>query len=302
MATNQRSTDIVAEPERTILAMPRLGAHLSAAGGVSRAIEAAARLRCRSLQVFMRAPGRWAAAALADAEVERARSAPARAAVAGAMLAHAPYLLNLASDDERLLERSVAVLVEELERASVLGIDAVVLHPGSARAGSREEAEVRCRAAITRAVGAAPTHGARLFLEGQAGAGGQLGRTPEELIRLVDPAVRSRVGICLDTAHLWAAGYDLTAGGLQRVIDEVREHWRRDAPDALHINDTRVARGSGRDRHAPPGEGVLGERFYREMLAHEALEEAPMILEIPPGKDDVLVRRALNRLRRWERV
>jgi deoxyribonuclease-4 len=299
MATNQRRTDIVAGPERIITAVPRLGAHLSAAGGVSRAIDAAGRLRCRSLQVFLRAPGRWAAAPLADAEVERVHSSPARAAVAGATLAHAPYLLNLASGDQRLAQRSVAVLVEELERAALLGIDAVVLHPGSAGTGSREDAEARCRAAITEAVATAGSRGARLLLEGQAGAGGQLGRTPAELARLVEPAARERVGICLDTAHLWAAGYELATGGLRRVLDEVGEHWGGAAPDALHINDTNVALGSGRDRHAPPGEGVLGEPFYRKLLAHEALAEVPMILEIPPGKNDVLVRRALNRLRRW---
>lgn len=281
--------------------MPRLGAHLSAAGGVSHAIDAAGRLRCRSLQVFLRAPGRWAASALSATEVERAHSSPGRAAITGAALAHAPYLLNLASDDEALARRSVAVLVEELLRAAELGLDGVVLHPGSARSGPRDAAEERCRAAISRAIEAAGNRGSRLLLEGQAGAGGQLGRTPAELARLVDPAVRRRVGICLDTAHLWAVGYDLTAGGLQRVLDEVHDHWRCAAPDALHINDTAVALGSGRDRHAPPGEGLLGGPFFRELLAHEALAEVPMILEIPPGRDDVLVRRALNRLRRWQK-
>ncbi len=281
--------------------MPRLGAHLSAAGGVSRAIDAAGRLHCRSLQVFLRAPGRWAAAPLAAEEIERAHASPGRAAVAGATLAHAPYLLNLASADERLAQRSVAVLVEELARAAVLGIDGVVLHPGSAGVESREDAEARCRAAITAAVETAGSRGARLLLEGQAGAGGQLGRTPAELARLVEPALRGRVGICLDTAHLWAVGYELTGDGLQRVLDEVRDRWRSAAPDALHINDTNVALGSGRDRHAPPGEGVLGERFYRELLAHPALAEVPMILEIPPGRDNLLVRRALHRLRRWQK-
>jgi deoxyribonuclease IV len=281
--------------------VPRLGAHLSAAGGVSRAIAAAGRLRCRSLQVFLRAPGRWAAAPLAADEVARVRTSPDRAAVAGAVLAHAPYLLNLASDDASLARRSIAVLVDELRRAHELGLDCVVLHPGSARLGDRGAAEARCRSAIAEAVEAAGKRAARLLLEGQAGAGGQLGRTPEELARLVEPSVRPRVGLCLDTAHLWAAGYDLTAGGLRQVLDEVGAHWERAAPDALHINDTKVALGSGRDRHAPPGEGALGERFYRELLAYRDLAEVPMILEIPPGKDNTLVRRALNRLRRWAR-
>jgi deoxyribonuclease-4 len=281
--------------------MARLGAHLSAAGGVANAISAAGRLRCRSLQVFLRAPGRWAAAALSPAEVERTLAAPGREALAGGTLAHAPYLLNLASDDPALARRSVEVLVDELRRAKALGIDAVVLHPGSGRDGSRPDAEARCRDNVTRAVETAGDGGARLLLEGQAGSGGQLGRTPAELAALVERSAQGRVGLCLDTAHLWAAGYELTAGGLERVLGEVREHWQCAAPDALHINDTAVALGSGRDRHAPPGEGVLGERFYRLLLAEASLAETPMVLEIPPGKNDVLVRRALNRLRRWEK-
>lgn len=281
--------------------MPRLGAHLSAAGGVSRAFDAAARLRCTAVQVFLRAPGRWAAAPLTAAEVERAAASPGRAAVAGAALVHAPYLLNLASDDPALQERSVGVLVEELGRAGRLGLDGVVLHPGSAGTGDRGSAERRCRDAVAEALERAGEGGARLLLEGQAGAGGQLGRTPAELARLVPGDAGSRVGVCLDTAHLWAAGYELTAGGLDRVLAEVREHWGGRAPDALHVNDTAVALGSGRDRHAPPGQGALGEGFYRELLARGELEGVPMILEIPPGKNDTLVRRALSRLRRWQK-
>jgi deoxyribonuclease-4 len=300
MAANQRSTDIVAVGERTIVAVPRLGAHLSAAGGVSRAIDAAGELRCTAVQVFLRAPGRWAAATLTEDEVERSFASPGRAAVAGAILAHAPYLLNLASEQDALRRRSIAVLVEELQRARRLGVDAVVLHPGSARDGDRGDAEARCRAGISEAVATAGAGAARLLLEGQAGAGGQLGRSPSELARLREAAVADRVGICLDTAHLWAAGYDLLAGGLQRVLDETAAHWEGAAPDALHINDTNVPLGSLRDRHAPPGEGVLGERFYRELLTHPALAGTPMILEIPPGPGNALVRRALRRLHRWQ--
>lgn len=281
--------------------MPRLGAHLSAAGGVSRALDAAGTLGCRALQVFLRAPGRWAAVPLSAAEIARAHSSPGRRSVGGATFAHAPYLLNLASDSPGLRQRSIEVLVEELRRAADLGLDGVVLHPGSARGGARAEAEGRCRAAIAEAIETAGSGAARLLLEGQAGAGGQLGRTPAELAGLCDGAVRHRVGVCLDTAHLWAAGYDLTAGGLTRVLSEVAERWDGAAPDVLHVNDTKVPLGSARDRHAPPGEGLLGERFYRELLSHEALAETPMILEIPPGEDNALVRRALNRLRRWEK-
>ena len=284
--------------------MPRLGAHLSAAGGVSRAVSAAAAIGCEALQVFLRAPGRWAAAPLAQSEVVRFRSAVREAALSGLCFAHAPYLLNLASADDELRTRSIAVLVEELERAGRLGLAGVVLHPGSAGEGSRTEAEARCRAAITEAVGRAGARAAMLLVEGTAGAGGQLGRTPAELARLVEPGLRrkgrrAKVGICLDSAHLWGAGYDLLEDGWERVLAEVGEHWGLAVPHLLHGNDTRVELGSHRDRHAAPGEGTLGKRFFRALLVDPRCASLPVVLEIPPGEGNKSVRASLRRLRRW---
>ena len=201
-----------------------------------------------------------------------------------------------------LRRRSVDTLVEELDRATVLGLAGVVLHPGSAGAASRVEAVARCRTAIVEVVERTRAGGARLLLEGTAGMGGQLGTTPAELAELVDPSARGRVGICLDSAHLWGAGYDLLAGGWDRVLDELARSWGRPAPDLLHANDTPVALGSRRDRHAPPGEGVLGAAFYRRVLADERVADVPLILEIPPGRGNELIRAALDRLRSWQPV
>lgn len=284
--------------------MPRLGAHLSAAGGVSRAVSAAVAVGCEALQVFLRAPGRWAAAVLAEPEAARFRAAAREAGLAGVCFAHAPYLLNLASADETLRTRSTAVLVEELQRAGRLGLVGVVLHPGSAGNGSRAEAEARCRAAITEAVEHAGTGAAKLLVEGTAGAGGQLGRTPAELAHLVEPRLRKvgrheKVGTCLDSAHLWGAGYDLLGDGWERVVDELAEHWGREIPNLLHGNDTQVELGSRRDRHAPPGEGRLGERFFRTLLVDSRCASLPIVMEIPPGEDNEFVRTSLARLRSW---
>src|SRR5512135_1043122 len=132
--------------------MARLGAHLSAAGGAWRAVEAARACGCEALQIFQRAPGRWAAAALPDDEVARFRGLSSSGGLDGRCFAHAPYLLNLASDDGALRGRSVAVLVEELRRAGRLGLAGVVLHPGSGGEGDRGRAEARCRAAVSEAV------------------------------------------------------------------------------------------------------------------------------------------------------
>jgi deoxyribonuclease-4 len=245
--------------------MPRLGAHLSAAGGVSRAVSAAVAIGCEALQVFLRAPGRWAAAPLAQSEVARFRSAVRKAALSGLCFAHAPYLLNLASTDDELRTRSIAVLVEELGRAGRLGLAGVVLHPGSAGEGSRPEAE---------------------------------------LARLVEPRLRrkgrrAKVGTCLDSAHLWGAGYDLLGDGWERVLAEVGEHWGIAVPHLLHGNDTRVELGSHRDRHAAPGEGRLGRRFFRRLLADPRCASLPVVLEIPPGEGNKAVRASLRRLRSW---
>jgi deoxyribonuclease-4 len=286
--------------------MPRLGAHLSAAGGVSRAVSAAVAVGCEALQVFLRAPGRWAASALPDSEAARFRSAAREAGITGACFAHAPYLLNLASADETLRMRSIAVLVEELTRGGRLGLAGVVLHPGSGGEGNRGDAEARCRAAITEAVGRAGPKAATLLVEGSAGAGGQLGRTPVELARLVEPRLRraggrTRVGICLDSAHLWGAGYDLVGDGWERLRGELAEAWGTEVPTLFHGNDTRVELGSHRDRHAPPGEGRLGEAFFRKLLADPRCVSLPIVIEIPPGEGNGLVKKALARLRRWAR-
>jgi deoxyribonuclease-4 len=279
--------------------MPKLGAHLSAAGGVSCAVSAAVAAGCEALQVFLRAPSRWAAAPLAPAEATRFRSAAREAGLTGVCFAHAPYLLNLASVDEELRTHSVAVLVEELQRAGRLGLAGVVLHPGSAGTGSRVEAVARCRAAIAEAVESAGTRAAMLLVEGTAGAGGQLGRTPAELAELIEPRLRNRLGVCLDTAHLWGAGYDLLGDGWERVLGELSENWGRDVPHLLHGNDTQVELGSHRDRHAAPGEGKLGKPFFRKLLADDRCATLPVVLEIPPGDGNVIVREALARLRAW---
>ena len=293
---------------------------MSAAGGTWRAVEAAAAAGCEALQLFLRPPTRWAAPVVADAEPALFRTAAAAAGLGGLCFAHAPYLLNPASEDRVLRERSVGVLVEELQRAGALGLAGVVLHPGSAGAGDRADAEARCRAALAEAVARAGPNAAMLLVEGQVGAGGQLGRGPAELARLVEPALRAshprrppgggkarsgspkaRVGVCLDSAHLWGAGYDLLGDGWERALDELGEHWGLTVPQLLHGNDTAVELGSRRDRHAPPGDGRLGERFFRTLLADGRCASLPIVLEIPPGEGNALVRRALARLRRWEK-
>lgn len=221
----------------------------------------------------------------------------------GRCFAHAPYLLNLASDSEDLRRRSISVLVEELESADALGLAGVVLHPGSAGSGGRQDAEARFRAALMEVLGSAGKGDAAVLVEGTAGAGGQLGRSVRELAGLVphDEGECARtVGVCLDLAHLWAAGYDLHGDGWEVALAEVRDYWGVPAPHLLHGNDTPVECGSRKDRHVPPGEGALGEGLFRRLLADPRIAETPFVLEIPPGTRNQLVASALDRLRRWQ--
>ncbi len=282
--------------------MALLGAHLSAAGGVSRAATAACRLACEALQVFLSAPGRWLRAVPAVEEQQRFRALATPPPLAGRCFAHAPYLLNLASDDQQLWRRSVAALVDELQAADALGLAGVVLHPGSAGRGNRREAAARCRAALAEVVSMAGDGGAALLLETLAGGGGQLGSSVGELAQLVparQPGVTRPIGVCLDLAHLWAAGYDVGGTGWDVVMGELGDCWGLAAPHLLHGNDTPVACGSRRDRHAPPGDGVLGEAVFRRLLEDPRLAATPFVLEIPPGRGNQLVAAALARLRSW---
>lgn len=220
----------------------------------------------------------------------------------GRCFAHAPYLLNLASNSEELRRRSVAVLAEELERADGLGLAGVVLHPGSAGGGNHRDAVARCREALAEVLGLGGGGAAALLLEGTAGSGGQLGSSVSELADLVprrETDLIRPVGVCLDLAHLWAAGYDLQRGGWDAALAEMGEHWGVPAPHLLHGNDTPVECGSRRDRHAPPGEGALGEALFRRLLEDARIADTPLVIEIPPGADNRLVASALDRLRSW---
>ncbi len=194
------------------------------------------------------------------------------------------------------------MLVEELKAADSLGLAGVVLHPGSAGSGNRREASARCRAALAQVLGLAGGGEAALLLEGLAGSGGQLGSSVCELAGLVPsrgPATTRPVGVCLDLAHLWAAGYDVRGGGWEMVLAELGECWGVPAPHLLHGNDTPVERGSRKDRHAPPGDGALGEGVFRRLLDDPRLAQTPLVLEIPPGRDNHFVTSALARLRSW---
>ncbi|MCS7182490.1 MAG: deoxyribonuclease IV [Thermoanaerobaculum sp.] len=280
----------------------RLGAHLSTAGGWHRAVEQGEELGCTCLQLFLRPPGRWAAPRFPERNFATFRAAAESARSRGAIFAHAPYLINIASPDPALAQRSLTALGEELRWAQELGLAGVVVHPGSAGKEVRAHALPRVRAALGQLLEENPV-AVPLILENAAGAGNLLGVTVTELVSLVDSqwVQRGRVAFCLDTAHLWAAGYQLLRGGWAQALEELAPVGGAATLALVHLNDTPVACGSRKDRHVPPGDGQLGLGFFAELLADRTYEDLCGILEIPPGRGNQLVRQALHRLQGLQR-
>lgn len=267
--------------------IPPLGAHLSAAGGVWRAVERAVELGCTALQIFTQAPARWRAQPLSEEASDRFRRDAAAAGLGGRCFAHAPYLFNLASGDAGLRERSIAGLVDQLGRAHTLGLAGVVLHPG-AHGGDGVAAGIRRVAAGARAALEKAPQGPRLLLEVTAGAGTTLGRDFAELATILAELPSERTGVCWDTAHLWAAGYDVAGEtGWEELWESFRAETDRPAPDLIHLNDTDRERGSRRDRHARIGHGLLGYETFARVVRDRRLAVTPMVIETPKSDDEV---------------
>ena len=266
--------------------MPRFGAHLSIAGGVDQAALLARELRADTLQLFVKSPSQWRLAALTDDAVARFRD-EARRARLEPLVGHASYLVNLASPDPALHEKSRRCVLEEWDRAERLGLDYLVLHPG-AHVGSGEAAGLEQIArALRRLRRERPARTAMILLETTAGAGTVMGGRFEHLQQLTaacDPPGRRApwLGVCIDTCHLWAAGYDLrTAQAIDDTLGRLDEAVGLERVKVVHVNDARGGLGSHLDRHEHIGRGQLGKEAFRLLIHHPALAARPFILETP---------------------
>ncbi len=270
--------------------MPRFGAHLSIAGGMDRAVARAVEVGAECLQLFVKSPSQWRFAPLADAEVRRFQAA-AKGADLRPLVGHASYLVNLASPDDRLLERSRRCLLAEWDRAERLGLVGLVVHPG-AHMGAGEAAGLeRIARSLDWLHARRPRHASRILLETTAGAGTVLGGRFEHLGHLVRATeAGARLGLAIDTCHLWAAGYDLrTRAALDETLARLDEAVGLARLAVVHTNDARGERGSGLDRHEHIGRGKLGREAFRALVRHPALASLPFILETP--KEDARGRR-----------
>lgn len=271
---------------------------MSTAGGVQNAPGRAAQLDSAVLQLFTKQPSRWAEPVLPE-EVVVAFHKQRRAHGIGAIAAHDAYLINLASPDDTLRARSLDSFCEELRRCELLGIPYLVSHPGSATDADRASGIARNADELTRALEAVDGT-TTVLLETTAGAGNALGSVLEELADLrdrVDASVRHRIGFCVDTCHVWAAGYDLREDymGVTGAIDDILgvEHVR-----LFHLNDSIGSLGSRRDRHAGIGEGAIGADAFGALVCDDRYAGVPKLLETPKGDDPVAAdRRNLSVLR-----
>jgi deoxyribonuclease-4 len=274
---------------------------MSIAGGLDRAPLRGRQVGCDTIQVFTKSNRQWRAKRLSDREVQAFR-ANLEATGIGPVVAHDCYLVNLAAARPSLWKKSVAAFREEMDRAGRLGIPYLVTHPGSHAGAGEAEGIRRVAEALNVLHAALPRHGGvQILLETTAGQGSSLGYRFEQLAAILDRVVRAdRVGICLDTCHVFAAGYDIrTTDGYRKTMRELDACLGLHRLKAIHLNDSLQGVGSRVDRHAHIGDGRLGLEPFRCLLNDPALRGIPMILETPKDDDFVKAdRRNLARLRR----
>lgn len=259
-----------------------IGAHVSTAGGLVKAAQRGQERGCSAIQVFNQSPRMWRPTAYGEEDFAAFRQALAASDIE-AVIIHAVYLLNCASEDREIRQKSLTSLIQSLRVGAGIKAVGVVLHPGSAKQGDVPEAIARAGRVIAEALN--ESEGCDLHLENTAGAGGTLGRSFEELAALLEAAGGDRrLGICLDSCHLYASGYDIKhRSGLNDILDRYETVVGKRRLRSLHLNDSLVALGSNRDRHAILGEGELGPGGCATFLSEPRFQNLPCVLET--GRD-----------------
>jgi deoxyribonuclease IV len=260
--------------------MLRIGAHMSVAGGVSKAVDRAAAHGCEALQIFTKNANRWLGSPLEPSEVRRFRERIDETAI-GPVVSHASYLINLATTFESLRRQSIDAFIDELDRAEALGLLGVVVHPGTCTAGSEADGLHLIADAISTALAARPGRQTLVLLEHTAGQGRTLGYRFEHLAAIIGHLDGSpRVGVCLDTCHLVASGYDITTeAGYRETFEAFDRQVGMGRLRVFHANDSKRPCGSRVDRHEHIGRGCLGEEPFRRLLHDPRFSGLPLLIE-----------------------
>lgn len=263
----------------------RFGAHMSIAGGLHLAVERAEAAGCDCLQVFTKNNNQWQCKPLSDSDCAQFITAIADTQLADP-IAHSSYLINCASPADELWEKSLDALVVEWQRCERLQIVGLVMHPGAHTTSTPEQGLERIASAVQAAIERIQPKCCRLLLENTAGQGSCLGWQIEQLGWLLAAIDSPHVGICWDTCHALAAGYDFrTAKGLKELTQQLEQHAVLDRIAAIHINDSKKDCGSRVDRHEHIGLGCVGEDAFRRFLRSSAFKGLPMYLETPKETD-----------------
>ena len=269
--------------------MLRLGAHMSITGGVDCALERGASIGCEVVQIFLKNNMQWAGKPLAPDEITRFRQQRLPA------FAHSSYLINPASMNPVFRRKSITALIDEIQRATMLGVPFIVLHPGA-------QGDLRAAAqSLDEAFAATKRSPVKIALETTAGQGSCLGHRFEQLAGIIEISNHpARLAVCVDTCHIFAAGYDIrTPKGYRQTVDEMEQTFGCDRIVAFHLNDSKKPLGSRVDRHEHIGKGQIGLPAFRNVLRDERWRDLLMVLETPKGPDlaeDIENLRVLRRL------
>jgi deoxyribonuclease IV len=263
---------------------PLLGAHMSISGGPAKALERGHSVGCTAVQIFVKNNMQWFAKDFATAELEAFANSSYRPAI---VFGHTSYLINLCAIDPMTFERSRAALKTELERADQLGLPFLVLHPGAHMGAGIDTGLARIAESLDFVFASLPKGRCKVALEATAGQGSTLGSKFAELATIIDRCrYPKRLSVCLDTAHLFAAGYDIsTPKKFWNVFAEFEREIGSVRLAAWHLNDSKAALGSRVDRHEHIGKGKIGLAPFREIMRSEQFSEIPKVLETPKGED-----------------
>jgi deoxyribonuclease-4 len=261
--------------------MRRLGVHTSIAGGLYLSLEKAKALGCNTLQIFSHNPRGWAVRQISEEDASRFKSLKVHLSISPVYI-HTSYLINMASRDKRLRRKSIEMLIIEMDRADAIGADYVILHAGSA-AGDEKNICIKRAIDALNEVAQEKQWEAGLLIENTAGERGDISSTIIDLSEIMTGTKGSLLsGLCIDTCHAFAAGYDLRYyKGIRRILDEIKRYIGLDNVKLIHLNDSKGDIGSGIDRHEHIGIGKIGSNGLRQFINFPPLKDIPLILETP---------------------
>jgi deoxyribonuclease-4 len=278
---------------------PLIGAHMSIAGGLFNAVLLAEKAGCRCVQLFVKSSNQWRAKPLTEEEITQFKQERERTGI-GPAVAHSSYLINIGSPDDALYEKSREALMVEYQRCAQLGVEYLVFHPG-AHTGSGAEAGIeRIARAMDWVLDRVPHDETMLLLETTAGAGSHIGSAFEELKTILDRLDHgARAAVCLDTCHVFSAGYDIrTESAYKATMKAYDSALGRSSLKAIHFNDSKFDIGTHKDRHEHIGKGFIGKDAFGFFLRDSRLKDVPKLLETPKDEEGKYDKRNLALLRK----